>query len=209
MSISSWFLYFFASLVLLFFILFVPFTLRIKLHNLRDDNTIFVSVKVILFRRIPLFSLQRLWGRKKGENEDFTPEVLFKRLQGLGQGLSPGKRLRHGIVYLLRLGGALQWHELTLLLRAGTGDPAVTGLTIGVLHSLGSMLLQTLRRYWRFGKKPPLFLIYPSFLEQELKFFIAIECSAGVGRLLYSVLFPRLNKKEVTRRWQNNIPFKP
>ena len=169
-----------AAAVLLLLLFLLPFTLRIKLHNLRDDSSVLVTLKVALFGRIPLFALQKTLGR----GGDIYPGWLvtfFRR---------PGP---YGPVGLLRVGAALNWQELTVLLRTGTGDPASTGVAVGLLRALGGLLAIKLRHRAHFAPGAPLIRIYPSFWKQEFTYALTAEGSGTLGLFVYNILFPRLN----------------
>ena len=200
MSYSGGFLFLFAVIVLLFFILLVPFTLRIKLHNLQHDTNISVSVSIMLCGRITILSLYRILGAETG----LSPDIILKRTEGRVQ--LKGKKLRKAINLLQRLNRAVLWHELNVMLRIGTGDPAATGIITGILHALGGLFSVILQRNQQFLKINPIILVYPSFFEKELKYHLSLALSTSLGRLMYRVLFSRPNKQEVTRRWQNSIP---
>ncbi len=206
MSFWGWFLFLIAAI---FVILFVPFTVRIKLHNVRDDSSIALVFKFLLFRRLCLFTLRRSMGKQREDIEDDILRMLLKKYFLSEKGLLRGKQLKIVSSYMMRVGAALDWHEMMILLRVGTGDAASTGTIIGLLRSLGGVLSHMLRKKWRFRGKGPLILTYPYFLERKFIFYITAEFSIGLGQLLYRVLSPSQNNKEVTRRWQKNIPFRP
>jgi hypothetical protein len=206
MSFMGWFLFFIAALSM---ILFVPFTLRIKLHNVRDDITTVFILKFLLFRRLSLFTLHRTLKKNMEDVEDDILRMWLKKLFLSEHGLPRGKQIRRLSGYLFSLSSALDWHEMMVLIKIGTGDAASTGINIGLLRSLGGLFSNILRKKWRFREKDPLVLVYPYFLERNFKFYITAEFSAGLARLLYRVLLPSQNNKEVTRRWQKNIPFRP
>lgn len=157
MSYSGCLLFLFAVIVLLFFILLVPFTLRIKLHNLQHDTNISVSVSIMLCGRIPILSLHRILGAETG----LSPNIFLKRTEGRVH--LTGKKLHKAINLLQRLNRAVLWHELNIMLRIGTGDPAATGIITGILHALGCLFTVILQRNQQFLKINPIILVYPSF----------------------------------------------
>ncbi len=205
MSLLGWFLFFIAVILM---ILLVPFTVRIKLHNVRDDITVGFVFKLLLFRRLCIFTLRRSMGKQRKDIEDDILCKLLKKYILSEKGLPRGKQLKIVSIYIMRVGAALDWHEMMVLLRVGTGDAASTGINIGLLRSLGGVVSHVLRKKWRFRGKEPLILTYPYFLERNFKFYITAEFSTGLGQLMYRVLFPSQNNKEVTSRWQKNIQFK-
>lgn len=197
----SGFLFLFVIVLIIFLlcILLVPITLRIKLDNLRHDSNISLSLAVKLCGRMQIFSLQRILGAETG----------YKVLKIADRRVKLSKQDLHKAVTLLqRLHSAVAWHETEVMLRFSTGDPAATGIIAGILHGLGGVLSAKLRRTRHFRKKKPVILVYPSFFEKELKYHLAIELSSSLGRIFYSVLLLRPNKKEVPRWWQNSIPFR-
>ncbi len=207
MSFSGWFLFFIT--ILLISVLFLPLTVRIKLHNLRDDNNIFLTFRLMLFRSVPVYATQKRLGEEAGEKKKAFPfNVLFKGILDPEIYLSSHKLLGHIGYYLLRVGGALNWHEMTVLLKVGTGDAASTGISMGMIRSLCGIITHMLQKHWRFRDKDPLILSYPYFLQKKLTFHIIVECSAGIAPLLYRIFLPGQTNKEVKRRWQKNIQFK-
>lgn len=204
MFLSGWFLYFFIFIFALFITLFVPFSLRIKLHNLREDNNISIAASFFLFRSLKLFSLQKIWQRAL---EDVPAGKIYFRFQKIGRGIPLLKKFQIGTISLLSLGRAFYWNEFTILLKAGTGDPAITALAVGCSQALGGIMSKSLQRYWRFGKNP-LILVYPSFTEEELKFSLSMEITTSLARIISRILFAAYKTKEATQRWQNSILFR-
>lgn len=187
MSFSGWFLFF--IIILLFAALFLPFTVRIKLHNLRDDNNIFLTFKLMLFRSVSVYAVQKTLGEEAGEKKKAFPvNILLRGISNLGKYLPPHKQVGRFGHYLLRLGGALDWHEMTVLLKVGTGDAAATGINMGLIRSLCGIITHMLQKHWRFKEKDPLILSYPYFLEKKLTFHITAEYSVSFARLLYRIV---------------------
>lgn len=198
----SGFLFLFVVVVflLLLFILLVPFTLRIKVDNLRHDSNISLSLGIMLCGRIQILSLQRIIGAETGFSPYKILKIAERRVKLRKQ------NLHKAITLLQRLNNAVVWHEMVAMLRVGTGDPAATGMITGILRGLGGVFSAKLQQNRYFWKNKPVIHVYPSFFEKELKYLLAIELSTSLGRILYNVLILRPNKKEVTRWWQNSIP---
>jgi hypothetical protein len=155
----------------------------------------------MLCGRIPILSLQRTLEVETG----FSPNKIVK-IKIADRRVKLSKQdLHRAITILERLNSAVAWHEIEVMLRFSTGDPAATGIIAGILYGLGGVLSAKLRRTRHFLKKKPVILVYTSFFEKELKYHLEIELSSSLGRILYSVLLLRPNKKEVTRWWRNSI----
>lgn len=207
MSFSNWFLFFVILKILFFVLLFLPLTLRIKLHNLRDDNNIFLMLQVRWIRHLKLLTLQKVFSWDQEENDEIISlDLLLKQLLQRPGRLPDLKQLGSRGNFLLRLGSALDWHELLVLLRIGTGDAAATGMSIGFMRSLVGSISYILNKKWRFKNARPLLLVYPYFLEKKLTYYVNIECSLVPGPFICRLFLAGKKNKEVTRRCQKNIP---
>ena len=193
MSYFWWVLFF---VVVAFMMLFLPFSLRIKFHNVRDDTTVVMVLNFMLFRRLCLYTFRRSMGKQREDVEDDILRKLLKQFFLSEKSLPRGKQVQIVSSYMMRVGAALNWHEIMVLLRIGTGDAASTGINIGLLRSLCGIISHMLQKKWRFIEKDPLFLTYPYFLERKIKFYITAECSTGLGQFLYRFICP----VKITRR---------
>lgn len=191
MSFSGWFLFFIITVTFFMMLLLAPLTVRIKIHNLRDDNNIVLLFSLSLFRRVSILVIHRTMGAKDERGEKGVSLNLFlNHLLEKVRDPSGIKQLQGAGKYLLQLGYALDWHDFTILLKVGTGDAAVTGIKIGLLRTLGNILSYMLQERWRFKERSPLILAYPYFLENKFKFYITAECGAAPVILLYRMLSP-------------------
>ncbi len=195
MAYSGWFfsLYvtfiFFISIALIL-LLFTPLTLRIKLHNLRDDNIISLWAGFIVFRKYKIFILRKIW---QAEPKHQDRGEIYRRLSRIYGKFNAGQRKRQRNIFLSRFFKAVSWHEFTVILKAGSGDPATTGLMLGLAQIFGTLITLYLRQYWHFAQNIPRFLLYPSFTDKEFKYFISLEFTTGLARLFKNMVYPGYN----------------
>ena len=180
---------FFYALILLFTVVFIilllPVTIRIKIDNWRKNN--FISFEIELF----FLTIHRTYSPQRLSRIFQSPAIRT----GSWARIFQDKYLKRKINILLanlsffnRQLKTFQWQYMDINLKISAGDPARTALLIGSSLSISGLLSLHLEKIYAF-KKRPRFRIFPSFAVMSIYFELFFQFKTSLGRLFYLGLY--------------------
>lgn len=184
----------------------MPLGVRIKIDNLRENNTnnfILLVVTFLIFYRLKIFKLKKIILSFSDQQEN-AGLLLLQRLTTIIKDEKIRRLisiLKNPLLMHFFLNTA-KYKKLDFFLKIGSGDPAWTAILTACLRSFFGILSPYLLRFLFFKQGKPRLLIYPSFLRQELLFLFSLEISFNLARLLYFYIAILIFK--LLERWSKN-----